>query len=213
MDASIASVSTNFPPQAIAAIWSVALSAIVASMTWLFRAYDTARKSRLTRLRALVALRAEIESKRLAQNNNFDANTVEDLCRRMAADPAYIPHVPLDEYRSYVFGLIGSDLLLLPRFAVRHVVAFYEWDKVLHYAFVQLGSTEFAALSPERRIATWRAIPDMTSEYRRRVRAALGALRRYERLDHAKLAMCRRRLRRTMSASLRFGRARPSARR
>jgi hypothetical protein len=35
--------------------------------------------------------------------------TVEELCLRMANDAHYVPHVPIDEYRAYVFGLIGND--------------------------------------------------------------------------------------------------------
>ena len=193
----MASAAEGLPPQVVAAIWSVVLGAIVAGATWLFRLYEADRTTRVARLRALVALRAEIESKRAAQRNNFDVHTVDDLCRRMAQDAAYVPHVPLDDYRTYVLELIGDNLLHLPRFAVRHVVAYYEWDRVVHHAFVHLASAEFAALAPDRRIMTWRAIPAMTVEHQRRSRIAIRALRRYERLDGASLAACRRRWRRS----------------
>ena len=186
----------GLPPSALAALWGVIQVGVVAAATWLFRTYQAARDDRRARLRSLVALRAEIEAKRLAQKNNFDANSVADLCRRMAEDAGYVPHVPIEEYRAYVFGLLGDKLMHLPRYAVRHVVAFYEWDSVVHHAFAHLASPEFAALAAERRIATWRAMPSMTDEHRRRGHRAILALRRYERLDHATLRGCRRRLRR-----------------
>ena len=186
----------GLPPSALAALWGVVQVGVVAAATWLFRTYQAARDDRRARLRSLVALRAEIEAKRLAQKNNFDANSVADLCRRMAEDAGYVPHVPIEEYRAYVFGLLGDKLMHLPRYAVRHVVAFYEWDSVVHHAFAHLASPEFAALAAERRIATWRAMPSMTDEHRRRGHRAILALRRYERLDHATLRGCRRRLRR-----------------
>lgn len=195
----MASAAEGLPPQVVAAIWSVVLGAIVAGATWIFRLYEAGRTARIARLRALVALRAEIESKLAAQRNNFDAHTVDDLCRRMEEDVEYVPHVPLDEYRTYVLELIGDNLLHLPRYAVRYVVAYCEWDRVVHHAFVHLASAEFAALAPARRIVTWRAIPVMTAEQRRRGRIAIKALRHYERLDSASLAACRRRWRRSAS--------------
>jgi hypothetical protein len=190
----MAAEAGGLPPQALAAIWGVVQVAVVAVATWLFRAYQAARDDRRARLRSLVALRAEIEAKRLAQKNNFDANSVDDLCRRMDEEPGYVPHVPIEAYRAYVFGLLGDRLMHLPRYAVRHVVAFYEWDSVVHHAFAHLASAEFAALAADRRITTWRAIPAMTDEHRRRGRRAIAALRRYERLDHATLRGCRRRI-------------------